>query len=82
MVKYRAEFEINTCSSRTQNNLLQHGHEIRVDTRLLLRVFRVLRHQSPSLRGVAKRQSGGIEKFLLVYLLFPLYIDTKTVKIL
>ena len=30
-VKNRAEFELNTCSSKTPNNFLQHGHEICVD---------------------------------------------------
>ena len=36
MAKHRTEFQLNTCSSKTQNNLLQHGHEIRVDMWLLL----------------------------------------------
>ena len=48
MGENRAEFELNTCSSKTPN-LLQYGHEMPVDTRPLLQVFRFLRHQSPSL---------------------------------
>ena len=34
MAENRGEFELNTCSSKTSNDLLQHGHEIRVDTQL------------------------------------------------
>ena len=34
MAENRAEFELSTCSSKTPNNLLQHGQEIRVETRL------------------------------------------------
>ena len=51
MAENHAEFELNTCSSETSNDLLQEGHEIRVDTQLLLLVFRFLRHQSPTLRA-------------------------------
>ena len=32
MAENRAEFELNPCSSKISNKLLQHGHEIRVDT--------------------------------------------------
>ena len=96
MAENRAEFELNICSSssKTTNNLLQHGHEIRVDSRLLLRVFRFLLHQSPSLstrptlRGVTEVRSLKLDfmvkkwrnkKILLGYL-FPLYVDTKMQK--
>ena len=70
MAENRTEFELNTCSSKTQNNLLQHGDEIRVDMQLLLPVFRFLRHQStslstqPTLRGVAEARALKID-FLL-----------------
>ena len=95
--KNRAEFELNICSSKTPNNLLQHGHEMRVDTQLLLRVFQFLRHQSPSLntqptlRGVAEVRTLKLDfmvnkwrnkKIILLGYLFPLYMDAKTLKIL
>ena len=60
MTENRAEIELNTCSPQTPNNLFQHRYELRVDTRLSLRVVCFLRHQSPSprtrptLRGVAE----------------------------
>ena len=72
-------------------------HEIRADSRLALRIFRFLRHQSPSprtrstLRGVAESQFlkpdfvakewKNENKILLGYFC-PLDIDIKTVKIL
>ena len=79
------------------SNLLQYGREICTETRLLLRVFWFLRHNSPSvstwptLRGIAKVQTLKLDfmvkkwrkKNLLGYFrVFPLYTDFKTVNIL
>ena len=33
MAKNHVEIELNTCSRKTSNNVLQHGHKICVDTR-------------------------------------------------
>ena len=59
MAKNRVEFELNTCSSKTPNNLLQNGHKIRINTQLLLGVFRFLRHQSPSLSTRPRLEGRG-----------------------
>ena len=58
MAENRTEFELNTSSSKTPNNLSEHGHEIHIDRWLLLRVFRFLRHQ---LRGVAELRTKVAE---------------------
>ena len=93
MTENCAQFELNTCSSKTPNNLLQQGQEIRVDTRIhRLRIFRFLRHQSPSLstrptlRDIAEVRALKLDFMVKKWQnnnkklgnLFPLYIDTRS----